>query len=64
MTKAQAAELILAGRRAAARVGKDFVVDTEKLGRNGGFSQSEIDQINEAVSEIESDYARVMHRLR
>ena len=63
MTKAQAAELILTGRRAAARVGKDFVVDPEKLGRYGGFSQSEIAEINEAVADIEAAYATAMRRL-
>lgn len=64
MTKGQAVELILTARRAAARVGKDFVTDHEKLGRYGGFSQTEIDQINAAVDEIESAYARVLHGLR
>lgn len=64
MNKAQAVELILTARRCAARVGKDFVVDPDKLGRQGGFSSSEMDEINEAVSELESAYARVMFRLR
>ena len=64
MNKAQAVELILTARRTAARVGKDFVVDPEKLGRQGGFSASEIDQINSAVDELEAAYARVMHGLR
>lgn len=60
MTKKQAVELILTGRRAAARVGKDFVVDREKLGCFGGFSTDEMDQIDAAVIDIETNYARAM----
>lgn len=64
MTKAQAVEIILTSRRCASRIGRDFVVDPEKLGRQGGFSTDEMNQINEAVAEIESAYASVMLRLR
>lgn len=63
MNKAQAVELILAARMAASRVGKYFVVDPEKLCRHGGFSAAEIDQINDAVADIETFYASTMRKL-
>jgi hypothetical protein len=63
MTKKQAVDVILAGRRAAARVGKAFIVDWDKLGRLGGFSAAELDQIDAAVTEIEAAYLRVMDGL-
>jgi len=54
MTKKEAAEIILAGRRAAGRVGRNFVVDREKLAAAGGFSKREIDEIEATADRIDN----------
>lgn len=63
MSKREAVEVILAGRRAAARTGREFIVDHEKLGRFGGFSAAEIDKIEAAVFLIEQSSAQILDRL-
>jgi hypothetical protein len=63
MRMREAAEIILAGRRAATRVGKEFVVDREKLGRFGGFSASEMDRIEAAVFLIEQQREAILENL-
>lgn len=63
MKRFEAVELILIAKRAAFRVGKSFAVDEEKLGKAGGFSSSEIADINEGVADIEAVFATVKRRL-
>jgi hypothetical protein len=63
MRMREAAEIILAGRRAATRVGKEFAVDREKLGRFGGFSTSEMDRIEAAVFLIEQQREAILENL-
>lgn len=53
MTKREAVEVILAGRRAAARTAREFVIDRDKLARVGGFSSRELDLIEAVVASIE-----------
>ena len=64
MRMREAADLILAGRKSAARVGMDFVVDREKLGRFGGFSKEEMDRIEAAVFLIEQQREAIMANLQ
>lgn len=63
MTRREAAEIILAGRRAARTVGRDFEVDRDKLAAAGGFSASEMDKIEAAVLLIERHAAEILVRL-
>lgn len=63
MSKREAAELILAGRKAARRVGRDFVVDREKLGRFGGFSAHEMDEIEQTVQWVEASHDTLLSKL-
>lgn len=52
MTMREAVEIALAGRKAAARVGHQFILDDVKL-RLAGFSDDDIHQIRSHVMEIE-----------
>lgn len=63
MTKREAVEIILAGRRAAARTARTFTVDREKLGKYGGFSSAEMDRIEAAVTLIEGRTEEILGRL-
>lgn len=63
MKMKDAVEIILSGRRSARRVGKEFVVDRDKLGRAGGFSSSEMDRIDAAVANIEQAYSEEISKL-
>ncbi len=63
MTMREAVEVILAGRRAAVRVGHQFLMDDERL-RNVGFSQCEVMAIRRHVLEIEDMLRDRMDRIR
>jgi hypothetical protein len=63
MTKAEAAELILAARRMSARVGQVFVVDRQRLSAMGPFTESDIARIERAVDEIEDATAAALNEL-
>lgn len=63
MTKREAAEIILAGRRAAARACQEFIVNRERLGDIGGFSTREVDQILAAVHLIETHRDEILEHL-
>lgn len=62
MTKREAVEIIMAAKRAAARVNDRFEIDRAKLGRFG-FSSREMDQIETAITRIETFIAGEMMQL-
>ena len=63
MTKKDAVEIILAGKRAAARSGCSFVVDRFRLGSISGFSEDAMNEIECAVASIEAHAEYVLSSL-
>lgn len=63
MTKKDAVEIILAGKRAAHHTGQQFVVDRFKLGSVGGFSSGDMDEIECAVASIEAHMDHTLSQL-
>jgi hypothetical protein len=63
MQKREAVEVILAGKRASARSGKQFTVDYLRLGAIGPFGSAEIDEILCAVASIEAHVDHVLSSL-
>lgn len=64
MNMREAVELILTGKRVAARSGSQFTVSRDRLGSIGGFSASEIAQIEQAVAAIEMATDAILMTLR
>lgn len=52
MTKRELAQIVLAGRKAAARINAHFALDRERLILMG-FDHEDIDRVEWAVAEIE-----------
>lgn len=61
MTRADAVDLILAGRRLAARSGQSFTVNQERLAAVGNFSAEDIAEILQTADRIEDfKYAELL----
>ena len=62
MTMREAVETVLAGRRAARRVGHQFVIDDWKL-QNMGFTPEQVSQIRAHALDIEDSIIERMNKI-